>query len=261
MAAEEAHHEQRVQSFAEDVVVRLTRLGMTADRADEKPVGGVRVAFAVEELAGCRGRRGQRIRAHGIGGHGIVQQGAYVAEVTSDVGAEACCLSQHAPLRRPGATQLGSAQQAGDGADGVAATQRPVGHIVQERSHLIVRADRRGGQMADPAFRTFRELFGQVQVHPSTLRARGQLDDRGTSEGVPEDQAAGQGIHPYQACPLGRAQPGEDVRAVNGPLEDVQITGAVQNGEQEQFPCRARQGTDPYGKDLLQALGERQHSR
>jgi hypothetical protein len=187
--AERAHQEQGVQRLEERRVLGFRRRVRGVDRGHQQAVGGIDVTVAVEQSVRGRHRRGQRFADFRVGPAGVIEQARHVLQVIGHVRAEICRLGHPPAPVRAMRSQLGGPQQGGDGADRVAAAQRPPRRLLEQPGNLLVGSRRGLGEVPRAAFGLVRQLAREGLVGGAPLVARRQFHDR------PSTSALGRSSH------------------------------------------------------------------
>jgi hypothetical protein len=108
----------------------------------------------------------------GVGAAGLLKQARGVSQVAGHDGAEVGGLCEPPAPAFPRGAELGGAQQLGDGADGVAASQVGVGDFLKERGDALVGFCCGFCEVPRVSFRLAGESGGKLGVGASALFAR-----------------------------------------------------------------------------------------
>ena len=102
-------------------------------------------------------------------------------------------------------------------------------------------------------------MGSESSVSVATLTAGGELGHRGTRERMSEGESPIR-IDPHQPRSLGGTEPLQ-VHLPGGGLQDAEIPGAIEDGQQEQVARRCGQPGDSRREDRLEAFAEGQGLR
>ena len=257
-AAEGAHRAQRVERFDEGVVGGVVPSGLGGDCSRQQAVGGIDVAFPVEEQEGGCDRGLERSAPTGVGLSGVDEQARGVTQLAGDVGADVGRFGQPpAPVGAPRA-EVGGPEQGRHRARGVAPPEGTPAGLLEQAGDMLVGFDGGVGQMPGVALRLIDQRLGQGTVGVATFAVSRQLHHGRAHEGVAEDQPTGAVVDRGQAGTLGPRQTFEAAAPPGGP-QRPQIAGAVQRTEQEHPPGVGRHRRDPGLVEPLQPPADRQH--
>jgi hypothetical protein len=153
--------------------------------------------------------------------------------------------------------ELRGAGQRLDASDGIAAGKDPRCRRFELGRNRLVRLERRLREMPRPAFELVRPDAGQHTVGASTFLGLRQGDDGRSHERVAERKPVCALVHVRESCLLRRRKIAKAGVRHCSPLQDADVSSAVERHAQEDLTRPRRKLGDPRFEERLEPSTER----